>query len=980
MRKFELPVDFVISQLGYDTSSNLYMPEKYQDSALSLHARKILSDLDPYAAYIVNDAPFIVFFDRIISDEIALKDISKRIWNAQIPVAIFCDENSVKVFNGSSINVKDYTIKQVREYAISECTAESDFSFWNIADPLFWERYLNDYSDTRLNKCLLDNISYLTNELKNTYHIAFATKLVLRLIFIRYLIDRGVDLAYQNFSADTISSKTEFLRIVRDKQSLYDLFNYLKTKFNGNLFDLDDEICCSELTSDVFDLLADFLSGEITLSSGQVSLFSMYDFNIIPVELISNIYEILLGKEVQDKDNAFYTPNYLVEYILNRTVTRSLKEKAEFTVLDPACGSGIFLVNCYRKIIEEKLTENQYCEDDTLLANLLSHNIFGIDINDEAIDVTIFSLYLTVLDYKDPKTLSGFELPNLKGKNLFVADFFDDFALKVLSDLNIHFDFIIGNPPWGSVKSGLHVDYCRTNGYSHLQQNNEISRSFIFRAKDFCGENTICAFVLHSKLLYNQKRPAVKFRKYLLEHARLISIVEMSSVRKLVFENAKAPAIILSFKYNEGNNLKNKFSYTSFKPNIFFRLFNLLVAEKNDVKFIPQELLYRYDWAWKTIVYGFSGDVENIIKLKENFITINEAIKSATPPLLCGSGIQDHLGDAQDATSLLGLPLLNSDDGVDHFSISISDESTFGEPKIHRTRNRELFNPPHCFTAKGLNCSNYKMRSVFSDKQVVCKETMYVIKGNDSQTEVLYNLVGLMNSSFFAYLNLMVGSSLGIEREQRFMTEVLSFPYTFSKEIARQTEALHVLCNSVNQEYETEVDAYIEELDHLVMTEFGLANNDFVDYALTIQIPELIGYRGSDAYRKVTVDDLKRYSECFKKQFSAIYSQLGKTVSIKLYPNILNCYAAVELFISDDVSQTEDIISECLDDKELFSRFILSAYNDKFYQMRDVVFFGDSSFYILKPNYYKYWHPAISKLDLSDVIDQIMADAGGEDE
>ena len=133
MRNSKLPIDFVISQLGYDTSSNLYLPEKYQDSTLSLHARKILSDLDPYAAYIVNDAPFIVFFDRIISDEIALKDISKHIWNAQIPVAIFCDENSVKVFNGASINMKDYTIKQVREYAISECAAESDFSFWNIA-------------------------------------------------------------------------------------------------------------------------------------------------------------------------------------------------------------------------------------------------------------------------------------------------------------------------------------------------------------------------------------------------------------------------------------------------------------------------------------------------------------------------------------------------------------------------------------------------------------------------------------------------------------------------------------------------------------------------------------------------------------------------------------------------------------------------------------------------------------------------------
>lgn len=978
MTRYKFPVDFVISQLGYDVSNNLYKSDRYKDPTLSMHSKKVLLELNPYATYIVDDAPFIVFFDKLISDEEELKDISKRIWNSQIPVAIFCNENTVKIFNGSSINLKDFTINQIQEYQINECTEKSDFSFLNIRDPLFWEKYSNDYSDIRLNKCLLDNITFLTNELKNTYHIPFATKLVLRLIFIRYLIDRGVDLAYQNFTADSITSRIEFLRIVRNKKALYDLFNYLKTKFNGNLFDLGDEVSFTELTTDVFDLLADFFSGEIVLSSGQISLFSMYNFNIIPVELISNIYEILLGKEVQDKDNAFYTPNYLVEYILNRTITHSLSKKTEFTVLDPACGSGIFLVNCYRKIIEEKIAEKQYCEDDTLLIKALTNNIFGIDINDEAIDVTIFSLYLTVLDYKDPKTLLGFDLPDLKGKNLFVADFFDISALKVLSDLNIHFDYIIGNPPWGNVKNGLHSYYCRENGYKDMQQNNEISRSFVFRAKDFCDENTICTFVLNSKLLYNQKEPSMKFRKYLLEHTKIISIVEMSSLRKFVFENAKAPAMIISFSYNRRNNLKNRFSYTSFKPNVFFRLFNLLVAEKNDVKFILQEVLYRYDWAWKTIVYGFSGDVENIIKLKENFITIKEALKSADPPLIYGSGIQDNLGDAQDATALLGLPLLNSDDGIDHFSLDIKEDSTFQKPRIHRVRKRELFDPPHCFTAKGLDCENYKMRSAFSEKQAVCKEAMYVIKGIDSQTDMLYNLVGLMNSSLFAYLNLMLGSSLGIEREQRFMTEVLSFPYTFSKEISKQTEKLHEVCNLNNYECELEKRTYIEKLDNLIMNKFGLSKNVFIDYALTIQIPELSGSSRSKVYKKVNADDLRNYSECFKNQFSSIYSKLGKTVSIKLYPNILNCYAAVEVIISDDVIQTEEIIYKCDNDKELFSQFLLSAYNDKFYQMRDVIFFDERSFYILKPNYFKYWHPAISKLDLSDVIDQIMSASGGD--
>lgn len=976
---FVLPIESVISQLGYSTSNSLFRSTQFHAAALPTHAKKILFELKPYAAYIVDDMPFVVFFDSIMSDDVSMKTISRFIWNAQIPIAIFCDQNTVKIYNGVSIDMKDYTIKQVQEYSVSECCAKSDFSFWNIADPLFWEKYANKYTDVRLNKYLLDNISYLTNELKKTYRIPFATKLVLRLIFIRYLIDRGVDLAYKDFSSDIAESKSEFLRIVKDKQLLYDLFSYLKTKFNGNLFELDDEVLCAELTPEVFFLLADFMSGEIQLTSGQMSLFSLYDFNIIPVELISNIYEILLGKEIQDKDNAFYTPNYLVEYILDRTVTQTLKRKAEFTILDPACGSGVFLVDSFRRIVEQNLNGTQYCEDDTLLAELLQKNIFGIDINDEAIDVTIFSLYLTVLDYKDPKTLSGFELPNLKGKNLFVADFFEESVLETFSSLNLHFDFIIGNPPWGSVKSGRHLNYCKEKGYSQMQQNNEISRSFIFRAKDFCAQNTICTFVLHSKLLYNQKQPAIRFRKHLLENTKLISIVEMSSVRKLVFENAKAPAIILSFMYSQQNNLDNKFWYTSFKPNVFFRLFNILAAEKNDVKLVSQRLLYLYDWAWKTIVYGFSGDVENIIKLKERFPTIKASIKAVNPPLLCGSGIQDHLGDAQDATALLGLPLLNSDDGVDHFSINFRESNTFQNQKIHRVRNRELFNPPHCFTAKGLNCSNYKMRSVFSDKQLVCRETMYIIKGNDSQEDMLYNLVGLFNSSFFSYLNLMIGSSLGIEREQRFMTEVLSFPYTFSKQTVDQVKCIQELCASDDYLCTAEVDALVKKLDQHVLSEFGLNHDVFIDYALRIQIPELTNICRRDAYRKVSEADLRAYSDCFVKQFTDIYGQFGKFISIKLYPNILNHYAAFELYVSDTAEQPVTVVPECKEDQELYAHFMISAYNDKFYQMRDVVFFSENSFYILKPNYYKYWHPAISQLDLSEIIGQILSGSGGEE-
>lgn len=93
----------------------------------------------------------------------------------------------------------------------------------------------------KLNDALLENLTFLTDRLKNDHKVSFATKLVLRLIFIRYLIDRGVDLDYSGFSSDVAVSRKALLTLLRDKTALYILFAHLKVKFNGNLFELDSE-------------------------------------------------------------------------------------------------------------------------------------------------------------------------------------------------------------------------------------------------------------------------------------------------------------------------------------------------------------------------------------------------------------------------------------------------------------------------------------------------------------------------------------------------------------------------------------------------------------------------------------------------------------------------------------------------------------------------------------------------------------------
>lgn len=978
MRNYKLPIEIVIERLGYKNSENLVYYSEFNCSNHTNHIAKVVSDIKPYAIYFIDEKPFMLFFDSLF-DDASFKVISKQVWNAQVPVAIFCDDQTVKIYNGMSLDLSSYILEKATELSIANCSISTDFSYIEITNPLFWEKFSKRFSTANLNHFLLSNITYLTDQLKNTYHISFATKLVLRLIFIRFLIDRGVDLAYENFSSNIEQSKNELLKSLRNKDAIYNLFKHLKSKFNGNLFELGCELECPELTQDVFDLLADFLSGTISMDDGQLSLFAMYDFNIIPVELISNIYEILLGREARAKDNAFYTPNYLVEYVLDKTTLGFLKEHSKYTILDPACGSGVFLVDSYRRMVEENLRGKTYCDDDDLLKSLLINHIYGIDINEEAIDVTIFSLYLTVLDYKDPKSLSTFTLPYLKGTNLFVSDFFDDEKLDGLKNRN--FDFIIGNPPWGNVKAGMHLEYCEKNGYKDKQQNNEICKSFVFRARDFSNARTTCCFILHSKpVLYNQKQPSKRFRRFLLEETRIHSIIEMSSVRKLVFENADAPAVIISFSYTEGNNLENVINYTSIKPNIFFRLFNLIVVEKNDIKHVTQDMLFKFDWAWKTIVYGFSNDISLLMKLKRCHHTILDAIEEQEPVIIKGAGVEYHDGDKKDASHLLNKKLLNSQKGVDHFFVNSNNTTLFSKSKVHRPRERALFVSPYVLIPTGVNCNNYKLRAAFSDETFVCKKTMYIIKGAEEQRPFLMNLVGLLNSSLYAYLNLMLGTSIGIEREQRFMEEVLTYPYIFAEDIINKTENIHREKKKEDILYFSDMELEIEELDNLVLQEFGLKNNKLIDYAINIQIPELTNTDFGSIYRKVSAEELIEYSECFEKQFTAVYRGVGKHIGIKFYQNVLNKFVVFELSVLDGTSDnTMDFIEDINSDKELLSTFCVFSHNDNFHQIRDVFHFSDNSFFIIKPNFYKYWHPAIAELDLSDVIEQIMNNSGGDE-
>ncbi|MDR1320815.1 MAG: N-6 DNA methylase [Gracilibacteraceae bacterium] len=966
------PIETIIMTLGFSNSKNLHYPGDDTAKLINNHSiQKIIDELDPEAYYYVDDKPFILFFECRGNKLSA--DVVKKIWNAQIPLAVVVFENHIKIFNGCSLSKDHELILLETIEGINQLNETSLFSYWNISSAAFWEKYTTALTTPKLDAVMLENIKDATNMLKRSGCAPFAVQLILRLIFIRYLIDRGVDLDYKGLNGNVEYSQKYLLELIQTKEKIYDLFAHLKNRFNGNLFEIYQGNSKSE--PDMIDdaslrMLYDLMSGTLVLSSGQPSLFPMYDFNIISVELISNIYERFLGDAKQHDDKAFYTPPYLVDYLLKQTIIPFLSDNKSCKILDPACGSGIFLVESARKIIENNLRHSQSNFGDTELISCITDNIWGIDKNHEAIDVAVFSIYLTILDYKDPKTLKNFKLPLLKGRNFFACDFFSGDADKVLGEK--HFDFIIGNPPWGGT-DGLHVKYCTDRKLP--KQNNEISRSFVLRTKDFAASDTCCCLIVTSKLFYNTKTPAGDFRKWLLEESKINKYIELAAVRELIFAKARGPAgvIIYNFNSDKKQNALNEISHLTLKPNIFFKLFNIIVIDKSDYKFIQQSFLLKNDWAWKTVVFGYGHDCRLISDLMQNYLSIDNIIEANG--FSHGTGIKASDGE-QDAKHLLGRKLIDAKD-IFPFHVDVNYLAEFQKEKIDRTRknNAQLFNPPYALIKKGFDIQTYRFRAAFTNADFIYPDAVTGICGGNINENALLSFVGLFNSSLYAYLNLMLGSSSGIEREQGLPTEIFKYPALVDEQIAGVVKDIQNVIEAEKAAVfnnTSENEQLIHDLDALILEKFDLSNDLFVDYALNIQIPLIANSRL--IWSKVSTQQLIAYSNIFTEYFGKIFSNGEKYIVTKIYTGVAGHYCAVEFVFQDD--KPLNPIIEIKEDKAYLSwvsKFMLNEINDLFYQMKDVINFEENSFFILKTDEYKNWHPAMAKLELADVLDSIFA-------
>ncbi|MBU0611417.1 MAG: SAM-dependent methyltransferase [Armatimonadetes bacterium] len=285
-----------------------------------------------------------------------------------------------------------------------------------------------------------------------------AQALLGRAIFLSYLKDRGIlcsDFLLREFGRGDLAG------VFADENAAMALFQWMAQAFNGDLFPLTDDQTAG-LKAKHWAILEGFLSGE-QMDTRQRRLWP-YDFATIPVELISSLYEMFTCEQTprwrgtsktkktpqqRNRTGVHYTPPLLVRSIVEEAM-RDLPDSA--TVLDPACGSGAFLVEVFKRLAFRRGKRTGAPPSFAELSSILTSQVFGLEISVDAGRIAAFSLYLALLEHApELPSAAQIRLPHLEGKSLFSGmDAFDESAPFNQKEpfASRGFDLVVGNPPW----------------------------------------------------------------------------------------------------------------------------------------------------------------------------------------------------------------------------------------------------------------------------------------------------------------------------------------------------------------------------------------------------------------------------------------------------------------------------------------------------------------------------------------------------
>ena len=601
-------------------------------------------------------------------------------YTAKLPLCILTDFEEFAVYD---TRIKPSPSDKPSAARIFYCTFDEyhkhfDFIFNTFSKEAILKGSFDTYIEENKNKKGTSEVDKELLKLVEGWRTDIAKNIALR--------NPSLDIYHLNTAVQKIIDRIIFLRIAEDKemeeygllqkitkggavyQKLQSVFDKANAKYNSGLFTPHDWL--RSLTID-----------DAVLSSIINGLYypeCPYEFSILPVEILGNIYEQFLGKiitfrniggrvssdrtntrhtaiieekpEVKKAGGVYYTPQYIVHYIVENTLGVKIKGQspdavAKLKVVDPACGSGSFLVEAYQQLLNYHLDyyssekvrkqalknsriyetgKNVYKLTIEEKQRILLNNIYGVDIDGQAVEVTKLSLYLKLLEnegretqgqlfkFSDIKLLPSLD-SNIKcGNSLVGSDYyhekdlslFDDEAMRKINTFDWDkefpevfaqggFDCVIGNPPYVniSVFPELHTYLQTTYSVIHTGYN-DLMYYFMYRGIEFLKEDGLYGIITSNYFLGNEY--AKKLRVFLSD--KITKIVNFKNAK--IFSANVHTALIFAEKHT--TNDIDIFTYSSDKA--------------------PDSVIIENDYSYITMKRNTLGEVWVLADSKEQHI------------------------------------------------------------------------------------------------------------------------------------------------------------------------------------------------------------------------------------------------------------------------------------------------------------------------------------------------------------------------
>jgi hypothetical protein len=411
---------------------------------------------------------------------------------------------------------------------------------------------------------LVEAVRDLNDELssKRLLTAGLRRRLLILSLLIAYLEERGV--LGPDFFGRFLKDASRFFEVLRDGAALVEMLKALEDRFNGHVFALKDDEVDALKSSKQLARFASLVEGYED-AGGQLSFWRLYSFKDLPVELISHIYQLF----VTDTDSSVYTPPTLVRLMLDEALSWDRIDRlmaSQEIVLDPACGSGVFLVEAYKRLVLHWRSRNGWAKPGVdELRNLLDR-VHGIDLEAGAVELAAFSLCLALCDALEPEEIRASVklFPKLADASLHKRCFFE---AKEEALIKAPVGVLVGNPPFESslttpAAKRAYAAYVKQHGKLADQQ---VAYLFLHEAMGMTAEGGVLSMIQPSGFLYNQH--AGEFRESFFKRWNVREILDFVSVRGLFKKGEADPKVVIVVALSEPANPALKLLHAVFRRN-----------------------------------------------------------------------------------------------------------------------------------------------------------------------------------------------------------------------------------------------------------------------------------------------------------------------------------------------------------------------------------------------------------------------------